>query len=449
MHDPAAPTPHAPLDHTTDTAADAVDPSAPTGPLAGVRIADLTTVVMGPMATRILGDLGADVIKIEAPVVDFMRDFDPKRSPGMGAMSLNLQRNKRSIVLDLKSEAGHRAVLDVIASCDVFISNMRPAALAPRARLRLGRRPQVRHHLLRRHRLRQLRPLRRQGGLRRCDPGCVRHGVHGGVDGRGPAYVPTIAADKISGLHIVYAVLAALYRKAMTGHGDAIEVPMAESVASFNLVEHLNGHTLEPKEPPFSYQRLLTPHRRPRRSADGWVCILPYSDQNWRDFFALVGEPELADDPRFASVNSRVANVDPLYELLDTFMAQHTTEEWMQLCDAASIPAVPVVDLEHIDDDPHFAQVGMIELHEHPTEGAYRVVRDPVASPPAIRACGAIARCQVRVPPRSSPSSATTTTRSPPSSRRAPGTLTRATRSRNTCRQPTPNSRRTSGLAYG
>ncbi|MEZ5378875.1 MAG: CoA transferase [Acidimicrobiales bacterium] len=379
MHDPAAPTPHAPLDHTTDTAADAVDPSAPTGPLAGVRIADLTTVVMGPMATRILGDLGADVIKIEAPVVDFMRDFDPKRSPGMGAMSLNLQRNKRSIVLDLKSEAGHRAVLDVIASCDVFISNMRPAALA-----RLG--------------LDYDSVAARKSDIIYCGAtGFDSSGPYAGKAayddviqaasgmasmaawmGGEPAYVPTIAADKISGLHIVYAVLAALYRKAMTGHGDAIEVPMAESVASFNLVEHLNGHTLEPKEPPFSYQRLLTPHRRPRRSADGWVCILPYSDQNWRDFFALVGEPELADDPRFASVNSRVANVDPLYELLDTFMAQHTTEEWMQLCDAASIPAVPVVDLEHIDDDPHFAQVGMIELHEHPTEGAYRVVRDPV-----------------------------------------------------------------------
>lgn len=193
-----------------------------------------------------------------------------------------------------------------------------------------------------------------------------------------PAYVPTIAADKISGLHIVYAVLAALYRRAMTGEGDTIEVPMAESVASFNLVEHLNGHTLEPKEPPFSYQRLLTPHRRPRRSADGWVCVLPYSDKNWRDFFALVGEPQLAEDPRFASVNSRVTHVNELYELLDTFMARHTTEEWMTMCDGASIPAVPVVDLEHLEDDPHFAAVGMLEVHEHPTEGPYRIVRDPV-----------------------------------------------------------------------
>ncbi len=355
-------------------------PNAPAaGPLAGVRIADLTTVIMGPMATRILGDLGADVIKIEAPNVDFMRDFEPKRSPGMGAMSLNLHRNKRSIVLDLKSEAGAKAISDLVASCDVFVTNMRPAALA-----RLG----LDYETL----------AKRKPDLIYCGAtGFDSSGPYAGKAayddviqaasgmasmaswmGGDPAYVPTIAADKISGLHIVYAVLAALYRKATTGLGDAIEVPMAESVASFNLVEHLNGHTLEPKEPPFSYQRLLTPHRRPRRSADGWVCILPYSDQNWRDFFVLVGEPELADDPRFVSVNARVTNVDALYELLDTFMARHTTDEWMQLCDNASIPAVPVLDLEHIEDDPHFAAVGMIELHDHPTEGAYRIVRDPV-----------------------------------------------------------------------
>ncbi len=366
----------------SDSATSAPDPSSPAvavGPLTGVRIADLTTVVMGPMATRILGDLGADVIKIESPVVDFMRDFDPKRSPGMGAMSLNLQRNKRSIVLDLKSDAGHRAVLDVIASCDVFVSNMRPAALA-----RLG---------LDYASLAAVKPDLIYCGATGFDSSGpyagkaayddVIQAVSGMASmsswmGGEPAYVPTIAADKISGLHIVYAVLAALYRKATTGQGDAIEVPMAESVASFNLVEHLNGHTLEPKEPPFSYQRLLTPHRKPRRSADGWICILPYSDQNWRDFFSLVDQPELANDPRFDSVNARVTNVNALYELLDTFMARHTTDEWMALCDANSIPAVPVVDLEHIDEDPHFAAVGMIELHEHPTEGAYRVVRDPV-----------------------------------------------------------------------
>ncbi len=374
MHDsPSTPT----GDAATPSSHDAPTPSG--GPLAGVRIADLTTVIMGPMATRILGDLGADVIKIEAPEVDFMRDFEPKRSPGMGAMSLNLHRNKRSIVLDLKSEAGHDAMLDIVTSCDVFISNMRPAALG-----RLG---------LDYESLSKRKPDLIYCGATGFDSSGPYAGKAAYDDviqaasgmasmsswmGGDPAYVPTIAADKISGLHIVYAVLAALYRKATTGEGDAIEVPMAEAVASFNLVEHLNGHTLEPKEPPFSYQRLLTPHRRPRRSADGWVCILPYSDQNWRDFFALVGAPKHADDPRFVSVNARVTNVDALYALLDTFMAQHTTEEWMRLCDDASIPAVPVVDLEHIDEDPHFAAVGLLEVHDHPTEGAYRVVRDPV-----------------------------------------------------------------------
>jgi crotonobetainyl-CoA:carnitine CoA-transferase CaiB-like acyl-CoA transferase len=361
-----------------DTAA-LPEPDGSTGPLAGVRIVDLTTVIMGPMATRILGDLGADVIKVEAPEIDFMRDFEPKRSPAMGAMSLNLHRNKRSIVLDLKTEPGHVALLDLVATCDVFVTNMRSAALE-----RLGlsyadlvaRRPDLVYCLAT-----GFDSSGPYAGKAAYDD--VIQAVSGMASmfawmGGEPAYVPTIAADKISGLHIVYAVLAALFRRATTGHGDAIEVPMAEAMASFNLVEHLNGHTLEPKEPPFSYQRLLTPHRRPRRSADGWVCVLPYTDRNWRDFFAIVGRPDLADDPRFSSVNARVTNVDALYALLDSFIGARTTAEWMQVCDDASIPAVPVVDLEHIDENPHFAATGLLEIDEHPTEGAYRVVRDPV-----------------------------------------------------------------------
>jgi crotonobetainyl-CoA:carnitine CoA-transferase CaiB-like acyl-CoA transferase len=171
-------------------------------------------------------------------------------------------------------------------------------------------------------------------------------------------------------------VLAALYRRATTGQGDYVEVPMAESLAAFNLVEHLQGHAFEPPLGQFSYLRLRTPHRRPRRSADGWVCILPYSDQNWHDFFRLAGKPELAEDERFGSVNARIVHVDALYGLMDEIVAGHTTAEWMELCDTHSIPAVPVVELEHIGEDPHYAAVGLFERHEHPTEGSYRVVRD-------------------------------------------------------------------------
>ena len=196
--------------------------------------------------------------------------------------------------------------------------------------------------------------------------------------GDGPAYVPSIIADKITSLHIVYAVLAALFRRATTGEGDFVEVPMAESMAAFNLVEHLSGHTFEPHVGEFSYLRMRTSHRRPRRSADGWVCILPYSDRNWRDFFRIAGKPEVADDPRFATVNDRITNVDALYGLLDEVVATRTTAEWMDLCDEHSIPAVPVVELEHVGDDPHFAAVGLLQEDVHPTEGPYRTVRHPV-----------------------------------------------------------------------
>lgn len=345
----------------------------------GVRVVDLTTVVMGPLSTRALGDLGADVIRVEAPGGDFMRDFEPKRNPKMSAFSMNVNRNKRSVVLDLKDPVGRQAMLDLVASADVFVSNVRPKALAG---LKLS-----------------------DSDLRAVQPELIYCSATGfGSDGpyadkaayddviqaasgmasmfawhgQEPSYMPAIIADKVAALHITYAVLAALYRKATTGKGDFIEVPMAESLASFNLVEHLNGHTFEPKQEPFSYPRLRTQHRKPRKTADGWACILPYSDQNWIDFFRLAGLENEADDPRFATVNARVANVDALYSLLDDAVRSKTTAEWMSICDDYSIPAAPVVDLENLADDPHFKAVGLVHEAQHPTEGPYRVVRDPL-----------------------------------------------------------------------
>ena len=349
------------------------------GPLAGIRVVDMTTVVMGPMASRILGDLGADVIKIEAPAYDSMRDFEPHRSPGMSGFTLNLNRNKRSVLLDLKTDDGRRALLDIVATSDVFLTNMRPSALE-----RLGLAPD------------DLLAVR--DDLIYC--GAVGFGSDGPYAGRAayddviqavsgmasmfewnggqPAYLPSIVADKISALHIAYAINAALFQRATTGRGDVIEVPMAEALAAFNLVEHLNGNTFEPKEPPFSYARIRSSQRKPRRSADGWICLMPYDDANWRAFFGAIGRPELADDERFAGVNARVINVDALYAVVDEFAPQHTTAEWMALCEELSIPCVPVTDLEHLDEDPHFDAVGLLQVVEHPTEGPYRVVRDAV-----------------------------------------------------------------------
>ncbi len=362
---------------------------SPQGPLTGVRIVDLTTVVMGPFATQILADLGADVIRVEAPGGDFMRDFDPKKSPKMGAFSINVNRNKRSMVLDLKTDVGRDALLDLVETADVFVTNMRPKALE---KLRLtdddlrARRPDLVYCSA--------------TGFGSDGPYADKAAYDDVIQaasgfasmfawlGDEPAYVPSIIADKITSLHVVYAVLAALFRRATTGEGDFVEVPMAESMAAFNLVEHLSGHTFEPHVGGFSYLRMRTVHRRPRRSADGWVCILPYSDRNWADFFTLAGNPDAAGDPRFATINDRITNVDALYGLLDELIATRTTAEWMELCDEYSIPAVPVVELEHIGDDPHFSAVGMLQRDVHPTEGPYRIVREPVtfrAGTPGLR----------------------------------------------------------------
>ena len=146
-----------------------------------------------------------------------------------------------------------------------------------------------------------------------------------------------------------------------------------------DVVEHMAGHTFEPPVGEFSYLRLRTEHRKPRRSADGWVCILPYSDQNYRDFFAKIGRPELSDDPRFGDANGRVANAFDLYGIIDEHAPMFTTAEWLDFCEAHSIPASPVVPLDEVGDDPHFAAVGLLDVDEHPTEGAYRVIKDPVA----------------------------------------------------------------------
>ena len=270
-------------------------------------------------------------------------------------------------------------MLDLVATCDVFVSNLRPRALAKLgltdAELR-ARRPDLIYCSATgfgsdgpyAHKAAYDDVIQAASGMA---------SMFAWVSGE-PAYVPSIVADKVAALHVSQAILAALFRRSTTGKGDFIEVPMAETVAAFNLIEHLSGHAFEPPIGEFSYLRLRTAHRRPRRSADGWVCLLPYSDQNWKDFFTLAGHPEMATDERFASVNARIVHVDDLYGLMDEIVAGRTTAEWMELCDSHSIPAVPVIDLEFLADDPHFKAVELLVSHEHPTEGRYRVVRDPV-----------------------------------------------------------------------
>ncbi|MGI9621644.1 MAG: CaiB/BaiF CoA transferase family protein [Acidimicrobiales bacterium] len=353
--------------------------SAPQGPLHGIRIADFTTVVMGPLATRMLGDMGADVIRVEAPGGDIIRQYAPMRSPRMGAFSMNVNRNKRSAVVDMKTTAGRTAALDLIATCDVFVTNHRRKALD-----RLG---------LDEKSVRQVKP---------DIVYCVTNGF--GSDGPSadkpayddiiqaasglastfnwnadqPMFVPSIVADKITGVHVAFAIAAALAGRATTGHGASLEVPMAETMAAFNLVEHLGGQTFNPTDGPFSYQRVTTPHRRPRKTSDGWIAILPYTEESWDQFFEFGGKPELMGDSRFASAYDRVQYAEILYPLMDEVIRRRTTTEWLDFCDANNIPAAPVTQLDELIEDEHLQAVGLFVDHDHSTEGPIRYVRDAI-----------------------------------------------------------------------
>jgi len=348
-------------------------------PLEGVRIVDLTTVVMGPLATRMLADMGADVIWVESPEGDVLREYEPMRSPKMGAFNMSVGRNKRSVVLDLKTKPGAQALRELIATADVFVTSLRRKAVE---RLGFGE-----------SEVREIRP-----DIVYCiangfgsDGPYADHAAYDDViqaasglasifawNGGAPELIPSIVADKVASTHIAFAIAAALHGRATTGAGASIEVPMAETMAAFNLVEHLSGQTFRPQLGDFSYNRLRTPHRRPRRTADGWIVILPYSKENWDRFFEFAGMSELSDDQRFATGSDRVANADALYGLLDDIIRQKETRVWLAFCEQHSIPVSEVVDLEKLGEDPHFAAVGLYQDDEHPTEGAYRYVRDPI-----------------------------------------------------------------------
>lgn len=372
-----------------ETASTAASANESAGALDGIRVVDLTTVLMGPMACRMLGDHGADVIRVESLEGDSTRNGLPARSAGMSGFSLNIQRNKRSLALDLKSAAGKAAMQRLLASSDVLVTNMRAAALE---RLGLGAdalRSQHPHLICcRANGYGSGGPYRDKAAY--DDAIQAASGLSnliGRIAGE-PGFVPAVVADKVTGLHVVEAVLAALFHRERTGMAQSIEVPMFETMVAFNLVEHYRGAVFEPPEGPFGYDRLLTPHRRPYPTADGWVCLLPYNDAQYRAFFAFVDRPDLASDPRFADHNSRIAHIDDLYALFGQLSVRRTTDEWIGYCDEHSIPAARVMDLADLDADPQLAAVGLVSIAEHPTEGSYRYVADPVvysATPTRLR----------------------------------------------------------------
>src|SRR5499427_8612756 len=347
------------------------------GPLKGIKVIDMTTVLMGPFATQALGDYGADVIKVESPDGDVTRQIGPTRHPGMGPVFLNTNRSKRSICLDLKKPAGRDAVLRLIKTADALVYNVRPQAMA---RLKLG-----------------------YDVVSEINPRLIYAGVFGfgqngpyaakpayddliqGATGLPalmaqtsdgiPRYVPNALVDRIVGLTAVGAICASLVHRDRTGKGQRVDIPMFETMAGFVLGDHMGGLTYEPPLDRGGYARHLARDRRPYKTKDGYLSVIVYNDKQWERFFKATGREDLRKDPRFATFAGRATNIDTVYGELARIFATRTTAQWTELLTTADIPVMPMHDLESMLADPHLVATGYFPVVEHPTEGPIRSMK--------------------------------------------------------------------------
>jgi crotonobetainyl-CoA:carnitine CoA-transferase CaiB-like acyl-CoA transferase len=359
------------------------------GPLAGVRVIDLTINVLGPMATQILGDAGADVIKIEAPGGDPMRKLGPCRTQDMGTYFLNVNRNKRSVLLDLKRPEGKVALRRLLETADVFVHNMRIGAIE-----RLGFGYEAVAALNPRIIYASATGFRRNS--RHRDRGAFDDVVQGlsgiaainaGPDGA-PRYYPTVIADKFTGHTLASAISMALYARSNTGKGQQVHVPMMETMLAFNLIEHLWGATLRDPSLGLGYSRVTSPHRRPYATKDGYICLMAVTDDQWRRLYVAIGRPALIEDPRFATLHARSRNIDAVYGVLTEAMTERTTAEWLAILDEADIVNGRVNTIQDLLDDEYLAETGFFQPVEHPTEGAMTMMAVPVEfdeTPASIR----------------------------------------------------------------
>ncbi len=350
------------------------------GPLTGVKALDLSSLILGPYISQIMAEWGADVIKVESPVGDITRNIATTKTPGMSAIFMNLNHNKRSIVLDLKTPEGQDVLKRLVKESDVIVHNYRP-----RPANKLG---------VSYEQLSSISPklvsciavgYGRDGRYsERPAYDDLIQGICGIADLNGrynesrPGYVPTALADKVGSLMSLSAILAALYDAEKTGIGQEVEIPMFETLASFLLLEHLTGPAYEPPLGPPGHLRQMTPLRRPFKTSDSYICALPYTDKHWHSFFNIIGEEELIDDVRFSSVAKRTDNTIELYQMIERLLQQNTTEYWLAELELADIPFAPVSTLDDLLKDPHLHDVGLFEEYEHPSEGRLRRVKSPV-----------------------------------------------------------------------
>jgi len=350
--------------------------------LTDVRIADMTTVIFGPYCTQILADMGAEVVKLEPPEGDeFRKVGKPAKTRGMGPCHLTINRGKKSVIWDMKSPGGRAALQQLVARSDVFIHNIRPDAVA-----RLG---------LTFEDVRKLKPDI-------VYVHCLGFGSDGPYAGRpayddliqslsgatkllsrvdgneAPRFLPTAFADKVSGLHAVYATLAALRHRDRTGEAVHVEVPMFECVTSFLLEEHFFEATLNPPTGPFCYQRQVDPSRQPLRTLDGWITIAPYVDHRWVKLFEIMGASEELADDRLNSARARHFNNAYMLSRVQARFVERSTEAWLKLLLDADIPAARVNDFSDLQTDPHLEAVGFFRQRTHPSEGDYWETQPPV-----------------------------------------------------------------------
>jgi crotonobetainyl-CoA:carnitine CoA-transferase CaiB-like acyl-CoA transferase len=349
------------------------------GPLEGIRVVDLTSVVVGPLATQTLADHGAEVIKVESPAGDLGRTIGGLGvTPGMGPKFLHLNRNKRSLVLDLKKPAGYDALVRLLGRADVLVWNVRPPSMA---RMKLS-----------------------YDEVRALNPRIIYCGMFGfGQDGRyrdkpaydsiiqgsagvaalyhraagEPRYLPMVMADKTVGLIAVQMILMALFHRERTGEGQSIEIPMFENMAAFVLSEHMYQKTFDPPRGPAGDPRLLDPQAKPLATKDGFICVSANTQAQAFALFDAIGRPELKDDPRFNTIVARFRNVGEYFRIRAEALREKTTAEWLEVFDARDVPAMPYHTLDSLMDDPHLADAGFFERVEHPTEGRVINIRLP------------------------------------------------------------------------
>jgi crotonobetainyl-CoA:carnitine CoA-transferase CaiB-like acyl-CoA transferase len=349
------------------------------GPLSGVRVLDLTTVVMGPYATQILADFGADVVKVEPPGGDVMRYAWPFRNPGMGTIYLNTNRNKRSVVLDLKQQLAREACLALAKRADVLVYNIRPQAMG---RLRLSYED-----------VRSVNP-------RIIYVGCFGYSQRGPYAAKAayddliqgacglpwllqkqgaaePRYAPMIVADRSVGQQVAGAVSAALYYREKTGKGQRIDVPMFEHLLQMVLGDHLGGYTFEPQHGEPGYHRILAPDRRPYQTSDGYVCALIYNDKQWKAFLGIIGKPEIFSLPEFSTQEARSRNFARAYAMVAEEMKKRSTAQWIEALERADIPVQRMNSLDDIVADPHLAAIGYLAEVQHPSEGRLKSLAVP------------------------------------------------------------------------